>query len=76
MLKDKASEYFEPLQLGVACRSGSERIVHDLRKCMEEHWIEDDFVVTKIDMQNAFNIVSGRPSLMNLLLITQSSYLG
>ena len=57
-LKDKASEYFEPLQLGVACSYGSETIMHGLRKCLEEHWMEDNFVVATIDMQNAFNLVS------------------
>ena len=41
---------FEPLQLGVACRLGSERIIPWPEK---EHWIEGDFIVAKIDLQKA-----------------------
>ena len=58
LIKDKASDLFQPLQLGVACSSGSEKIIHGLRKSIEDHWMEEDFVVFKIDMQNAFNLVS------------------
>ncbi|KAL5503348.1 hypothetical protein EMCRGX_G010279 [Ephydatia muelleri] len=29
LLKDKAAEFFQPLQLGVACRAGAEKIAHD-----------------------------------------------
>ena len=58
LVKDKASDLFQPLQLGVACSSGSEKIIHGLRKSIEDHWMEEDFVVFKIDMQNAFYLVS------------------
>ena len=54
----KARDLFQPLQVGVACRSGSERIIHGLRKCIDDHWDDDDFVVFKVDMLNAFNMVS------------------
>ena len=57
-MKVKASSFFQPLQLGIACTSGSEKVVHGLRKCIENHWDDEDFVVLKIDMQNAFNLVS------------------
>ena len=33
-------------------------MIHGLRHCIEEHWEEEDFVVLKIDMCNAFNLVS------------------
>ena len=47
---------FQPLQFGVACKAGGEKIVHCLRNCIEEHGIqEEDFVVFKVDMTNAFN---------------------
>ncbi|KAL5516561.1 hypothetical protein EMCRGX_G001929 [Ephydatia muelleri] len=39
---------------------GAERIIHDLRACVEEHWLEEDFGVLKVDMKNAFNQVSRR----------------
>eukprot|EP00731_Ephydatia_muelleri_P022875 Em0015g458a len=58
LVKNKASDLFQPLQLGVACSSGSEKIVHGLRKNIEEHWMKEDFVVFKIDMRNAFHLVS------------------
>ena len=41
VIKDKASELFHPLQFGVACTAGSEKIIHGLRKCIEDHW-EDE----------------------------------
>eukprot|EP00731_Ephydatia_muelleri_P002962 Em0001g2962a len=58
LVKDKASDLFQPLQLGVACSSGSEKIIPGLRKSIKDHWMVEDFVVYKIDMQNAFNLVS------------------
>ena len=54
----KASDFFSPHQLGVACPYGVEKIVHGLRICIEEHVNDNDFVVMKIDLQNAFNLVS------------------
>ena len=56
--KEKASEYFAPLQMGVACPSGAEKIIHGLRHCVEDHWMDEDFAIMKIDMRNAFNLVS------------------
>ena len=52
LVKDKASSHIQPIQLGVACSSGVEKIIHCLRKSIEEH------VVLKLDMCNAFNLVS------------------
>ena len=56
--KEKASEYFAPLQMGVACSSGAEKIIHGLRHCVEDHRMDEDFAVMNIDMRNAFNLVS------------------
>ena len=58
LLKDKAAEGFQPLQLGVACRAGVEKIAHGVRRCIEEHWMDEDFVFFKVDMQNAISVVS------------------
>ena len=44
-VKDKAAEYFQPWQLGVACRAVAEKVAHALRGCIEEHWMIKDFVV-------------------------------
>eukprot|EP00731_Ephydatia_muelleri_P014360 Em0008g80a len=58
LIKYKASEFCQPLQFGVACASGSEKVVHGLRACVDKHWKDDDFAVVKVDMRNAFNLVS------------------
>ena len=58
LVKEKASDFFQPLQLGVVCASGTEKIVHGLRCCVEDHWLDNDFSVIKIDMKNAFNLLS------------------
>ena len=58
LVKEKASDFFQTLQLVVACASGTEKIVHGLRRCVEDHWLDNDFAVIKIDMKNAFNLVS------------------
>eukprot|EP00731_Ephydatia_muelleri_P019402 Em0012g227a len=54
----QATELFQPLQFGVACPSGTEKVIHGLRTCMEEHWEDDDYAVVKVDMRNTFNLVS------------------
>eukprot|EP00731_Ephydatia_muelleri_P034186 Em0050g4a len=66
--KAKAAEFFEGHQVGVACPGGSELIVHGLRDCIESHWNDEDFVVLKIDFQNAFNMVSRQGLLDECLL--------
>ena len=61
VIKDKASELFHPLQFGVACTAGSEKIIHgpaEELKCIEDHWDDEDFVVLQVDMKNTFNLVS------------------
>ena len=58
LLKVKAADFFQPLQFGVACCTGAEKITHGLRICLEEHWLDDDFVAFKVDMKNACNVVS------------------
>eukprot|EP00731_Ephydatia_muelleri_P021237 Em0013g964a len=57
LTKHKATEFFQPLQFGVACPSGTEKVIHGLRTCLEEYWEDDDFAVVKVDMRNAFNLV-------------------
>ena len=58
MLKNKAAEFFELFQQGVACGAGAEKIAHGLRDCVEENWQVEGFIVLKIDLVNAFNLVS------------------
>eukprot|EP00731_Ephydatia_muelleri_P009723 Em0005g309a len=56
--KGKAHDFLAPLQLGVACPAGAEKIIHGLRGCVDEHWHDADFAVLKIDLHNAFNQIS------------------
>ena len=63
VVKEKASDFFGPFQFGVACPRGSEKIIHNLREVLEQHWSDPDFAVIKIDMLNAFNLVS--PTMFN-----------
>ena len=35
ILRDKLSTFSQPSQLGVACKAGVERVVHNLRKCID-----------------------------------------
>ena len=54
----KASEFFDPFQLGVAYPAGAEKLVHGFRRCISEHWGDREFVACKVDLKNAFNEVS------------------
>ena len=58
VVKGKAAEFSEPHRFGVACSNGAEKIAHGLRACVNKYWLDDDFVVLKVDMKNAFNMVS------------------
>lgn len=58
ILRNKFSSFFEPSQFGVACKAGAEKIMHSLRRCIEDNWLNGDFVVFKVDMLNVFNVVS------------------
>ena len=58
MLKDTAAELFDPLQRGVACAAGAEKIAHGLRDCIDENWQVKGFTVLKMDLVNAFYLVS------------------
>ena len=58
LLKGKFSSFFQPFQFGVACNAGVEKVIHSLRHCIEAYWQHGDFVVFKVDMSNAFNLVS------------------
>ena len=74
LVKEKASDFFQPLQLGVACASGTEKIVHGLRRCVEDHWLDNDFAVIKIDMKNAH--FQGSSPFRMFKLLSRTSSLG
>ena len=68
----KAYSIFAPLQFGVACYYSTEQVVHSLRKCIEKHWGDEDFVVLKVDMRNAFD----RHVYLNVPYFSQNSSQG
>ena len=74
--KDKAAEFFGPFQLGVACPAEAEKIVHGVRRCFQDHWKDEDFVIRKIDLTNAFNMVSRQALLEDVPLTSQNYSLG
>lgn len=47
-----------------AAHEGAEKMTHVLRCCIEEHCMDNGFVVLKVDMRNAFNIIS-RQAVLN-----------
>ena len=52
LTKDKASQFFNPFQFGVACPAGTKRIVHKLRQVIEDNWNNGDFAILKVDMRS------------------------
>ena len=56
--KSKAMDFFLPHQFGVACSNGTEKVIHTVRQCIDNHWTDDGFVLLKVDLTNAFNFVS------------------
>ena len=58
LTKEKSTDFFASFQFGVACPGGTEKIIHRLRQTFEDHWHDSDFAILKIDMQNAFILVS------------------
>ena len=55
VIKRRVIDFFEPIQFGVACPMGSEKVVHGVEKFWNECM---DFFVMKVDFKNAFNLVS------------------
>eukprot|EP00731_Ephydatia_muelleri_P018057 Em0011g97a len=64
LIKEDASAFFQPFQFGVASPQGCEKVIHGLRRCLDNHWHDSEFVCLKVDMKNAFNLVS-RQSLLD-----------
>ncbi|KAL5471147.1 hypothetical protein EMCRGX_G029230 [Ephydatia muelleri] len=53
-----AANFFQPFQYGVACPGGTEKIIHKGRQCVDNNWSDNNFALLKVDMTNAFNLVS------------------
>ena len=50
----------------LACPFGTEKIAHGLRRCVEEHWYDTEFVVLKVDLKNTFSLVSRQALLIEV----------
>ena len=55
--KEDARRHLEPRQLGVGTPAGAETVVHVVRQWFARHHGDDDRVLVKLDMENAFNTV-------------------
>jgi len=65
-VRDRLPDTFLPYQFGVGVPSGVERMVHKVRRVFAAHKDDPDFVLLKVDMKNAFNMVSRRELLRSL----------
>ena len=61
--KERATTFFKPWQNGVATAAGTERVAHFVRHVANTHAEVSDFVILKVDLKNAFNMVSRRKML-------------
>jgi hypothetical protein len=66
---DTFVEHFNPHQFGVTTRDGCEIMVHGIRTMLNLHL---DWVVLKVDVYNAFNLMS-RSDIFQELLFSLSS---
>ena len=57
-VKARARKIFKGHQYGVATPAGAERVIHLCRQAFAARTEDDDFVLCKIDLRNAFNQVS------------------
>ena len=63
--KAKSRTLFKDQQYGVATPAGAERVIHICRRLVAHHINNEDFVLCKVDLRNAFNHIS-RNSFMAL----------
>ena len=48
LTKEKATQFFNPFQYGVACSAGTEKVVHKLRQAIEDNWNNGDFAIKEL----------------------------
>ena len=49
VIKHRVIDFFEPIQFGVACHQGSEKVIHGIRACVDKHWNDSDYSVLKVE---------------------------
>ena len=58
LVKTRALSIFKGTQYGVAVKGGVEQVIHTVRELADRMQHSEDFVIFKIDFENAFNFVS------------------
>ena len=58
LVKATSSDFFGPLQVGVACQLGSEKVMHGIRNCVDQHRRNKNSAVIQLDLKNAFYLAS------------------
>ncbi len=56
-VRDNARDFFEPLQVGVACPLGLEAAIHTVAQYVNRHAASANKLVLTIDFKNAFNSI-------------------
>ena len=54
-VKEDIATALGPNQFGVGAEGGSQRVAHIMRRLFDSRQGDEDFVVCKFDLQNAFN---------------------
>ena len=57
-VREEATKYFQPLQIGIATSGGVEAMVHTTRKLQQLHGQDGKFALLQVDLKNAVNLVS------------------
>lgn len=60
---EKAAKYFQPLQVGIATRSGTDTVVHGVRRALQKFGRSSEYAMLTVDLKNAFNLCS-RPAFL------------
>ena len=57
-VSNTAASLFQPLQLGIATKIGTETVVHSVRLVVQEYGENAQYGMLSVDLPNAFNLVS------------------
>ena len=71
--KDQFNHYLSPHQKGTQ-KGGSEQIIHSVRAAIERDNLPTNWVLAKIDLKNAFNLVSRKQVLLEVATNFPSIY--
>ena len=58
LVKEEASIYLDPLQVGVGMKNGADAVIHSVQRLVAENQHKKDYGMLKVDFSNAFNILA------------------